>query len=58
MIRSLRRTYKPIVRSFAQKRARNKGCRGMARNLLKAWPALWTFAARTDSSWPSETGDS
>jgi hypothetical protein len=25
-------------------RARNKRCRGMARNLLKAWPALWTFA--------------
>jgi transposase len=22
-----------------------KYCRGMARNLLKAWPALWTFAA-------------
>jgi transposase len=22
----------------------NKRCRGMARNLLKAWPALWTFA--------------
>jgi len=44
-IRSLQRTYKPIIRSFASKRARNKRCRGMARNLLKAWPALWTFAA-------------
>jgi transposase len=44
-IRSLQRTYKPIIRSFAAKRARNKRCRGMARNLLKAWPALWTFAA-------------
>jgi transposase len=44
-IRQLQRTYKPIVRSFAAKRARNKRCRGMARNLLKAWPALWTFAA-------------
>ena len=44
-IRSLQRTYKPIIRSFAQKRQRNKRCRGMARNLLKAWPALWTFAA-------------
>jgi transposase len=44
-IRSLQRTYKPIVRSYASKRARNKRCRGMARNLLKAWPALWTFAS-------------
>jgi transposase len=44
-IRSLQRTYKPIIRSFAAKRARNKRCRGMARNLLKLWPALWTFAA-------------
>jgi transposase len=44
-IRSLQRTYKPIIRSFASKRARNKRCRGMARNLLKAWPALWTFAS-------------
>ena len=43
-IRSLQRQYKPIIRSFASKRARNKRCRGMARNLLKAWPALWTFA--------------
>lgn len=37
-------TYKPIIASYAAKRARNKRCRGMARNLLKAWPALWTFA--------------
>jgi transposase len=44
-IRSLQRKYKPIIRSYAQKRARNKRCRGMARNLLKAWPALWTFTA-------------
>jgi transposase len=43
-IRSLQRTYKPIIRSYAAKRARNKRCRGMAKNLLKAWPALWTFA--------------
>ena len=33
------------MRSFAAKRARNKRCRGMARNLLKVWPALWTFAS-------------
>jgi transposase len=44
-VRQLQRTYEPIIRSFAAKRARNKYCRGMARNLLKAWPALWTFAA-------------
>lgn len=43
-IRSLQRQYKPLIRSFAAKRTRNKRCRGMARNLLKAWPALWTFA--------------
>jgi transposase len=43
-VRSLQRTYKPIIRDYASKRARNKRCRGMARNLLKAWPALWTFA--------------
>ncbi len=44
-IRRLARQYKPIIRRYASKRARNKRCRGMARNLLKAWPALWTFAA-------------
>ena len=44
-IGSLQRTHKPIIRSFAAKRARNRRCRGMARNLLKLWPALWTFAA-------------
>ena len=43
-VRSLQRTYKPIIRDHASKRARNKRCRGMARNLLKAWPSLWTFA--------------
>ena len=44
-VRSLQREYKPLIRSFASKRARNRYCRGMARNLLRAWPALWTFAA-------------
>src|SRR2546430_5327338 len=34
-IRSLQRAYKPTIRSFAAKRARNRRCRGMARNLLK-----------------------
>jgi hypothetical protein len=43
-ITRLARTYKPVVASYAAKRARNKRCRGTARNLLKAWPALWTFA--------------
>src|SRR6202011_1466752 len=43
-VRSLQREFKPIIRRYAAKRARNKYCRGMARNLLKAWPALWTFA--------------
>jgi transposase len=43
-IRRLQREFKPIIRRYASKRARNKYCRGMARNLLKAWPALWTFA--------------
>jgi transposase len=43
-IRRVQRTYKPIIRGYATKRARNRHCRGMARNLLKAWPALWTFA--------------
>ncbi len=43
-IRRLQREYKPVIRGYATKRARNRHCRGMARNLLKAWPALWTFA--------------
>lgn len=47
-IRRLGREFKPIIRRYASKRARNKYCRGMARNLLKAWPALWTFAAHND----------
>lgn len=43
-VRRLQREYKPLIRGYAAKRARNRHCRGMARNLLKAWPALWTFA--------------
>ena len=43
-VRELQREYKPIIRGYAAKRARNRHCRGMARNLLKAWPALWSFA--------------
>ena len=43
-IRRLQRELKPIARRHAGKAPRYKRCRGMARNLLKAWPALWTFA--------------
>jgi transposase len=43
-VRALRRQLKPILRRFAGKSPRFKYTRGMARNLLKAWPALWTFA--------------
>jgi transposase len=41
----LRRELKPALRRYSDKSPRNKHCRGMARNLLKLWPALWTFAA-------------
>ena len=41
----LRRELKPALRRFSGKSPRNKYCRGMARNLLKLWPSLWTFAA-------------
>ncbi|MCA1699816.1 MAG: IS66 family transposase [Actinobacteria bacterium] len=43
-VRALRRELKPILRTYAGKQARYRRCRGMARNLLKLWPALWTFA--------------
>jgi transposase len=43
-IRALRREFKPILRTYAAKQARYRYTRGMARNLLKIWPALWTFA--------------
>jgi len=43
-IRQLQREFKPIIRRHAGKSPSYKYCRGMARNLLKAWPALWTFA--------------
>jgi transposase len=45
-VRLLRRQLKPILRKFAGRAPRYKYTRGMARNLLKVWPALWTFAAR------------
>ncbi|HWI72851.1 MAG TPA: IS66 family transposase [Baekduia sp.] len=43
-VRALRRELKPILRTYAAKTKRYKYTRGLARNLLKVWPALWTFA--------------
>jgi transposase len=43
-IDALASEYQPIIANYASKRARNKYCHGMARNLIKAWGALWTFA--------------
>lgn len=43
-VRALRRELKPILRTHAGKAPRYKRTRGIARNLLKIWPALWTFA--------------
>jgi len=45
-IRLLRRELKPILRKYSGKAPRYKRSRGLARNLLKVWPALWTFADR------------
>jgi transposase len=45
-IRGLRRELKPILRRYVGKAKRYKYTRGLARNLLKVWPALWTFADR------------
>lgn len=42
-IRSLRRELKPILRQYARKKPRYRRTHGLARNLLKLWPALWTF---------------
>ena len=43
-IRALRRQFKPILHTYASKQSRYRHTRGIARNLLKVWPALWTFA--------------
>src|SRR5258705_1581908 len=43
-VRALRRELKPILRTHAGKAPRHRYTRGMARNLLQIWPALWTFA--------------
>lgn len=45
-VQALRRELKPILRTYAGKAPRYRYTRGMARNLLKLWPALWTFAGR------------
>ena len=42
-IRALRRELKPILARHAGKAARYRRTRGLARNLLKIWPALWNF---------------
>ncbi len=44
-IDALASKYQPIIAGYATKRARNRRCRGMAKNLQKVWPALWTFAS-------------
>lgn len=44
-IRRLRRDLKPILTRHAGKSARYRYTRRFARNLLKIWPALWTFDA-------------
>jgi transposase len=43
-VRALRRQLKPILRTYSGKAPRYRYTRGLARNLLKIWPALWTFA--------------
>ena len=43
-VRALQRELKPIVREHAGTKARYRPGRRFARNLLKIWSALWTFA--------------
>jgi transposase len=47
-IRLLRREYEPILRRYTAKTARYRRTRRRAQNLLKLWPALWTFARHQD----------
>jgi transposase len=42
-VRKLRRELKPLLARHAGKGARYRHGRRFARNLLKIWPALWTF---------------
>ena len=39
----LKRDLKPLLERCAGKSPKHKRTRGLARNLLKTWPALWTF---------------
>jgi transposase len=39
----LKRELKALLSRYASKSKRHKYTRGLARNLLKIWPALWTF---------------
>jgi len=39
----LRRELKTLLERCAGKQPKYKRCRGLAPNLLKIWPALWTF---------------
>jgi transposase len=45
-IRLLQRELKPLLRQHAGNGARYRYGRRFARNVLKVWPALWTFAKR------------
>jgi transposase len=45
-IARLRRQLKPVLRTYSGKKPRYKRTRGLARNLLKIWPALWTFITK------------
>jgi transposase len=45
-IRLLRRELKPILRQHSGKAPRYRYTRGLAKNLLKIWPALWTFTEK------------
>ena len=42
-ILTVRRQLKPVLHRYSGKAPRYKRTRGLARNLLKVWPALWTF---------------
>ena len=43
-VRVLQRQLKPVLREHASKKIRYRQGRRFARNVLKVWPALWTFA--------------
>jgi transposase len=43
-IAPLQQELRALLEEAARKSARNRGHRGCAKNLLKRWPALWTFA--------------